>query len=133
MIPEDSLLYEYSVLRYVPRVDREEFINIGLLLMCKRRKWLRGEIALLPQRLQAFDPRVNIDALRRQLQFFSRNDVPGKDLPVEERYRWLASVKSAVIQTSPSHPGFIKTKEKDPDYEALLNEEFDRLFEELVL
>ena len=133
MQPEDRFLYEYSIIRYVPRVDREEFVNIGLLMMCKRQKWLRGEIALDKRRLEAFDNRLNLEALRRQTAFFSRDDVPSKELPVEEKYRWLAAVKSAVLQTSPSHPGHIKNEERNPDYDTILNEEFDRLFNDLVL
>lgn len=136
----DERLYEYAVVRYVPRVDREEFVNIGLLMMCKRRKWLRGEICLNPQRLQAFDPGVQLDSLARQTSFFTRTDIPSGDIPVEERYRWLTAVKSAVLQVSPSHPGLIPPEEEtgasdasgESDIEARLNAEFCRLLHELV-
>lgn len=122
----DERLYEYAVVRYVPRVDREEFVNIGLIMMCKRRRWLRGEIELDSRRLQVFDPRVNVDFLRRQASLFTRDDVPSRDVPVEERYRWLTAVKSAVLQVSPSHPGML------PSPHTALEEEFGRLFRELV-
>lgn len=101
----DNLLYEYAVIRYVPRVEREEFINVGLLMMCKRRRWLRCAIHLDSERLRAFDPRVNLERLRYQLQLFERTGVPFLHSPVEERYRWLVAAKSACLQTSPSHPG----------------------------
>lgn len=104
-VTPDNLLYEYAVIRYVPRVEREEFINVGLLMMCKRRRWLRCAIYLDPKRLTAFDPRVNLERLRHQLQLFERSGVPFADSPVEERYRWLVAAKSACLQTSPSHPG----------------------------
>lgn len=127
----DEFLYEYSLVRYVPRVDREEFVNIGLVMMCKRRKWLRGEIRLNEARIRAFDPSASIVALASQASFFEQDDVPSKDLPVEERYRWLTAVKSAVLQVSASHPGVIVSPASD-DYEEALNGEFERLLRELV-
>lgn len=132
----DEFLYEYAIVRYVPRVDREEFMNVGLIMMCKRRKWLRGEVRIDRGRIQAFDPLVKIESLDKQASLFMRGDVPSPELPVEERYRWLAAVKSAVLQVSPSHPGMIVTASKSPCYqeeaETLLNKEFERLFEDLV-
>ena len=118
----DRNLYEYAVVRYVPRVDRQEFINVGLIMMSKRRRWIRGAIWIDESRLRAFDPHVDIPRLCRQLTLFEDCEAPGRDLPVEERYRWLVASKSAVIQTSPSHPGFAE----DPDVE------FDRLLADLV-
>lgn len=141
----DEFLYEYAVVRYVPRVDREEFVNIGLIMMCKRRRWLRGEIRLNEPRLRAFDPAVNMKSLAAQASVFTRTDVPASDIPVEERYRWLAAVKSAVLQVSPSHPGILCTPRPDSgtgtDLSGLLPDEgfvrldteFGRLFKELVL
>lgn len=122
----DERLYEYAVVRYVPRVDREEFVNIGLIMMCKRRRWLRGEVMLDSARLRAFDPQVNLDCLEKQASLFTRADVPSGDIPVEERYRWLAAVKSAVLQVSPSHPGLLAS-------EIDLETEFERLFKDLVV
>lgn len=134
----DAFLYEYAVVRYVPRVDREEFVNIGLLMMCKRRRWLRGDIRLNGERLRAFDPHVALDSLMAQASLFMRDDVPSEGLPVEERYRWLTAVKSAVLQVSPSHPGILPVDAADSrcgSEEAirLLNLEFDRLLRGLVL
>ena len=122
----DERLYEYAVVRYVPRVDREEFVNIGLIMMCKRRRWLKGFIELDEVRLKAFDPKLNIDSLKIQSAIFMRDDVPSNDIPVEERYRWLTAVKSAVLQVSPSHPGLLRTGDTS------LDSEFERLFSELV-
>lgn len=132
MAAPDEFLYEYAVVRYVPRVDREEFVNIGLIMLCKRRRWLKGKILLNPGRLQAFDPAVNLEFLGSQATLFTRGDVPSPELPVEERYRWLAAVKSAVLQVSPSHPGFIPAAQGAGDPSAVLEAEFDRLFGQLV-
>lgn len=126
----DDFLYEYAVVRYVPRVDREEFVNIGLLMMCKRRKWLRGQILLNPDRISGFDPEVNLEALARQSSLFQRTDVPHQDTPVEEKYRWLTAVKSATLQVSASHPGIIVNSNGEPL--EVLNREFDRLLYDLV-
>ena len=134
----DERLYEYAVVRYVPRVDREEFVNIGLIMMCKRRQWLRGEIRLNPERLLGFDPHCNIRDLSEQASIFIRDDVPSKELPVEERYRWLAAVKSAVLQVSASHPGLMATEavkacRNTAEAHEMLDMEFERLLKDLVL
>ena len=133
----DNHLYEYAIVRYVPRVDRGEFINIGLIMMCKRLKWLRGEIYLNEGRICALDPRTNIEMLSSQASIFMRDNVPSKDIPIEERYRWLTAVKSAVLQVSPSHPGVllpenISQSGKD-ELIKNLDREFDRLFKDLIL
>lgn len=131
MATPDEFLYEYAVVRYVPRVDREEFINIGLIMMCKRRKWLRGEVRLNEERLRAFDPYCDIECLRRQASLFMRGDVPRADIPVEERYRWLTAVKSAVLQVSPSHPGVLPAA-SEPSGSDPLDALFSALLTDLV-
>lgn len=128
MASPDEFLYEYAVVRYVPRVDREEFINIGLIMMCKRCKWLRGEIRLDKSKLKVFKSFIDVENLERQASIFTRQDLPFADIPVEEKYRWLTAVKSAVLQVSPSHPGIITDTQN-----ATLDTEFDRLFRSLVL
>lgn len=134
----DKWLYEYSLIRFVPRIDREEFINIGMVMMNKRRKWMRGKIWIDEPRLKMFYPGVEIEALKNQCRLFENSDVPKKDLPVEERYRWLTAVKSAVIQVSPSHPGIVATEKLcmedvfDTPPETIMDAEFERLFTQLV-
>ena len=119
----DANLYEYDVVRYVPRVEREEFVNIGLIMMCKRQRWLRCEIVINEPRILALCPSANISLLRGQAALFMRRDVPEPHLPVEETYRWLTAAKSAILQTSPSHPGISA---------APMDDTFARLFKELV-
>lgn len=119
----DANLYEYAVVRYVPRVEREEFVNIGLIMMCKRRRWLKCEIRINEPRILALCPSADIGLLRRQVALFCRRDVPEPGLPVEETYRWLTAAKSAIIQTSQSHPGLS---------EAPMDDTFSRLLRELV-
>lgn len=122
--PADANLYEYAVIRYVPRIEREEFMNVGLIMMCKRRRWLKTQLEIDESRIKALCPLADVELLRRQAQLFTHRDVPARDLPVEETYRWLTAAKSAILQTSPSHPGIALDT---------LEETFARLFSELVL
>lgn len=122
----DLNLYEYAVVRFVPRVDREEFINIGLIMLCKRRKWMKSLVLFDEERLKALFPATDIECLRNQCRLFEISDLPFRDIPIEEKYRWLSAVKSACVQVSPSHPGLL-SESVSPD------EEFQRLFHELVL
>lgn len=130
---DDALIYEYAVVRYVPRVEREEFINVGLLMMCKRRRWLRSAMALDRGRILAFDPGADPDALQRQLAMFDPAGTALADCSPEERFRWMSAVKSAVIQTSRPHPGLIDCPAASPEAPALLEATFERLLRELVL
>lgn len=134
---ENALIYEYAVVRYVPRVEREEFINVGLLMMCKRRRWLRSAVNIDEARLRAFDPEADIEALRSQLAMFDADGPALADLTVEERFRWFSAVKSSVIQTSRPHPGLIPRPDDcagcHDDPSALLSATFDRLLRLLVL
>lgn len=131
---DDKIIYEYSTLRYVADIEREEFLNIGLMMMSKRYRWIRCELHIDPDRIALLSPKADLDRLRIQTGIFTRNDVPASDLTVEERYRWLAAVKSAIIQTSPSHPGIIPTpvSVSREDASHLLNEKFNELFTRLV-
>ena len=128
----DQLLFEYSVIRYVPRVDREEFINIGLIMMSKRNRWIKSQVLIDPSRLLSLFPACNVDALQNQCRLFERKDIPEPSLPIEEKYRWLTAVKSASIQVSPSHPGLLSLKDPEEDVIRLMETEFERLFNLLV-
>lgn len=125
---QERLLYEYAVLRYVPSVEREEFINVGLVMMCKRRRWIRLEVDIDESRLSAFGGCLTINTLRRQLDSFieiavgSREAGPIASYPVEERFRWISAMKSACLQVSRPHPGLTEN----------LDATFTRLFARLV-
>lgn len=119
-------MYEYAVVRFVPQVEREEFINVGLLMMCKRRRWLRVALGLDPARIRAFAPGTDVEALRRHLESFELHAASGPgpiaSLEAHERFRWLTAVRSACIQTSRPHPGLTTD----------LDATFSRLYDELV-
>ena len=124
----DKHLYEYAVIRYVPRVEREEFINVGLIMMCKRRRWLRVELWIDERKIAVHDCELTRDELAQQLSAFTligegqREGGSIASLEAEERFRWLTAVKSACVQTSRPHPGITDN----------LDATFARLMEELV-
>ena len=132
MAAPDDKLYEYAVIRYVPRVDREEFVNIGLIMMNKRHKWMKALVIIDEERIKSFYPKADIECLKKQSSLFEMKNVPSSELPVEEKYRWLTAVKSACLQVSPSHPGLLPCAEF-VDINLAMEEEFNRLFTSLVL
>lgn len=120
-------LYEYAIIRLMPDVERGEQLNVGLAMMCKRRRWLRVEIDFDPILAGRLAPACELDAVARQLEAFvqvaaGRSESPIAQLDAHERFRWLTAVRSACIVTSRPHPG------KTADLDAT----FDRLFERLV-
>ena len=125
---QEKHLYEYAVVRYVPRIEREEFVNVGLIMMCKRRRWLRIEIKPDQRKLSVYDCAHSTEEIERQLSAVLKVGTGAKDagpiatLPVEERFRWLTAVKSSCLTTSRPHPG------KTADLDAT----FTRLWSELV-
>ena len=120
-------LYEYAVIRYMPRVEREEFINVGLIMMCKRNKWLRVMINFDERKIKVLGTECELDTVKAQLQSFQEvadgKNHYSKDLAVHERFRWLTAVRSSCITTSRPHPGIC----------CDLNDTFERLVRELVL
>jgi len=122
-------LYEYAVIRVLPRVEREEFINVGVVLFSKRCNYLKAVYQLDENKLKLFSSELDIDSLRTHLHVFDQicsghaNAGPIALFEVPERFRWLTAVRSASIQTSRPHPG----------YSSDLEETLQRLFRELVL
>lgn len=122
-------LFEYAVIRIVPRVEREEFLNVGIILFCKSLDFLDTRHALDEKRLCLFDKELPIEEIRANLEAFekiARGDEdagPIARLDTASRFRWLSATRSTILQTSKVHPGFC-----DDPVEML-----DRLFKQLVL
>lgn len=122
-------LYDYTVIRVVPKVEREEFINIGLMIFCKRQKYLRIQHHIPTGKILLFDVEFDIEQLKINLDSFSKICSGKKEggpiaiLDIAERFRWLTAVKSSSIQTSRPHSGFSLN----------LDATFDILYSELVL
>lgn len=104
-------VYDYAIVRVVPRVEREEFINAGVILSCQKSGFLQAAIALDEERLLAMDPHADIDTVHRHLSAIvaiCAGDAgcgPIARLPFRSRFHWLTARRSAVIQTSPVHTG----------------------------
>lgn len=109
---QDHCLFEYAVIRVVPRVEREEFMNVGVILYCAKQKFLKMMFSIDKDRLKAFSKDLDIDELEENLLSFQRICNGGKDagpigqLDAPSRFRWLTATRSTVVQTSKVHPGF---------------------------
>ena len=103
--------YDYAVVRVVPRVERAEFINAGVILSCPARDFLAAGIALDEARLLALDPTVDLDAVRAHLASIPVICAGGAAagpigaLTPRERFHWLVAPRSTIIQTSAVHTG----------------------------
>ncbi len=105
-------LFEYAVLRVVPRVEREEFVNVGVILYCSSQGFLQATCELNEARLQAFaGAHLDLADVRARLHSFERicggraTGGPIGQLAIASRFRWLTAQRSTIIQTSPVHPG----------------------------
>jgi hypothetical protein len=109
MRPADT--YDYAVIRVVPRVEREEFVNVGILLSCEASGYLEARIELDEARIVALDPTLDLESLRRHLDTIPAicRGGPGTGpiglLPQRARFHWLTAKRSSIIQTSPVHMG----------------------------
>lgn len=108
---QEKQLFEYAVIRVVPRVEREEFINAGVILFCSAQGFLQTVYELNPERLRALCPDLDLAGLEERLAAFTRICKGGADggtigkLPPAGRFRWLTAARSTVVQTSAVHPG----------------------------
>jgi hypothetical protein len=107
----DKFRYDYAVVRVVPKVDREEFINAGVIVSCPELSFLEAMIKLNESRLLAIDANVDLDLVRKHLASIPTicrgGDEAGSigQLPQRQRFHWLVAPRSTVIQTSPVHTG----------------------------
>jgi hypothetical protein len=122
-------LFEYAVIRVVPRVEREEFLNVGVVLYCREENFLRVRYTLNKEKLQSFCGQLDCNEVEEHLRAFElicNGDAAGGpiaalDLP--SRFRWLTATRSTVVQSSKVHPGFCISAE----------ETLERLHSQLVL
>ncbi|NML71027.1 DUF3037 domain-containing protein [Chryseobacterium sp. RP-3-3] len=125
---QEDKIYEYAVIRLVPKVEREEFFNIGLVMFSKKEKFIRVEFYLCQDKFRLMHSKIDYDDIIQNLESFQKIANGDKEggpialMDIPERFRWLTAVRSSVVQTSRPHPG----KSKD------LEKTFDKLFDELV-
>ena len=126
---QDKQLFEYAVIRVVPRVEREEFLNIGVILYSRNQKFLGVKYTLDEGRLLAFYPNTDISALKEYICAFDKVSKGGKEggpigqLDMASRFRWLTAPRSTIVQISKVHSGLSE------DAAGTL----DRLHQQLVL
>jgi Protein of unknown function (DUF3037) len=107
----DHNTYEYAIIRVVPRVEREEFVNVGVLVLCAAKKFIEARIELDERRLLAIDPTLDLESIRAHLASIIAICKGGEEagpigrLSQSERFHWLVAPRSTIIQTSPVHTG----------------------------
>ena len=126
---QEKHLYEYATIRVVPVVEREEYLNVGVVVVCKKENFIKVHFEINESRLALFSKTADVEQIRQNLEAFqkiSNGEVtcgPIALMDVISRFRWLTAVRSSVIQTSRPHPGLCE----DLEFTA------KRLFAELVL
>ncbi len=105
-------LFEYAVIRVMPRVEREEFLNVGVILYCKDQKFLQALFTLDSGLLLAFSDELDMTELNKHLCAFEQICRGGEEggpigkLDIASRFRWLTGTRSTILQTSKVPPGF---------------------------
>jgi hypothetical protein len=123
---QEAKWYSYAIIRVVPRVERGEFLNVGVVLFAREQAFLGARIEADPQRLLSLAGNLDLGAVERHLATFQAitDGVPGGGpiaaLPPPERFHWLVSPRSTMIQTSPVHVG--RSQDPNSALEDLLEE-----------
>lgn len=126
---QEQHLFEYAIIRVVPRVEREEFINVGVVLFCKQQRFLKGKFVVSENKLLALSDDIDIEELERNLNAFTAicdgKNTGSKisDLDLPSRFRWLTATRSTIVQCSKVHPGFCINAD----------EELNKIFKQMVL
>ncbi|WP_299429762.1 DUF3037 domain-containing protein [uncultured Maribacter sp.] len=115
---QDRVTFEYAIIRVVPKVERQEFFNVGVILFSKRKKFLDIKYNINQKKLEAFSEEIDINMLKSYLNAWKLvcEGVPsagtiGK-LELSDRFRWLAASRSTIIQSSKTHSGICDNPEK---------------------
>jgi hypothetical protein len=122
--------FSYAVLRVVPDIEREEFVNAGLVLFCRSRRYLRARTSLDVDRLRALRPNADATALLAQLALVEQiaagkvESGPLAEMSQSERFHWLTTPRSTVVQPGPIHGGM--ADDPDATFEHLYTTLIDR-------
>jgi len=122
----DRSAYDFAIIRIVPRVEREEFVNAGVVVFCPARRYLAARVLIDENRLKAFWPDLDIALIRQHLEPFPKvcagdpEAGPIAAKPLRERFHWVVAPRSTMIQISPVHTGLTESPE------AVLEELFAR-------
>jgi len=116
---QDKVKYEYAIIRIVPKVEREEFFNVRVLLFSKRKKYLGIAYQIDPNKMAAFPSELTHEVLTAYMQAWEnvcKGNQQGnriEQMELSDRFRWLAAAKSSVIQCSKTHAGLCTDPEKE--------------------
>lgn len=126
---QDNVTFEYAIIRVVPRVEREEFFNVGVILFSKRKKFLDVKFQVDQKKLEVFTSDIDLAMVQSHLEAW-RSICEGHPhggtigaFEQSDRFRWLASCRSTIIQSSKTHSGLCNNPQK----------ELDAIFETFVL
>lgn len=112
-------LFEYAVIRLVPKVEREEFLNVGVILYCASKQFLGCEFSINKARTSSFAPELDIQEVIHNLISFKAISMgtidsgPIGKLDLPSRFRWLTATRSTIIQVSKVHSGFCDDPSKN--------------------
>ncbi|RKS42786.1 Protein of unknown function (DUF3037) [Gillisia mitskevichiae] len=115
---QDRYTFEYAIIRIVPKVEREEFFNVGVILFSKRKKFLGIKYYIDPEKLAAFSPDVELKVFEDYLKAWELvckgSPAGGKigAMELSDRFRWLSACRSTIIQSSKTHPGLSEDPQK---------------------
>lgn len=112
--------FDYAIVRVVPHVEREEFINVGIILFCRTQRFLGARIELDKERLKALAPHLDVAEVQAHLDLIPRiaagDDSPIGRLSQPERFHWLVTPRSTIIQISPVHTGLCTDPNKSLEH-----------------
>lgn len=126
---QDKFVFKYAIIRIVPKVEREEFFNVGVILFCKRKKFLDIKYKIDEDKLKAFSSKIKLELFNDYLKAWKLvcegNSLSGKigQLELSERFGWLTASRSTIIQSSKTYSGL----ENDP------NKALEEIFKNHVL
>jgi hypothetical protein len=126
---QEQHLYEYAMIRLVPNLAREEFLNVGIVVFSKRQKYIKVIWAIDDEKIHWLSDELDIEQVRLNLQCFEKVAMGDKEggsiaaFDITSRFRWLTATRSSALQVSKTHAGLSNDLEKTAQ----------RLFEELVL
>ncbi|MCG8331467.1 MAG: DUF3037 domain-containing protein [Chitinophagales bacterium] len=115
---QDKVTYEYAVIRLVPSVEKEEFINVGVIVFSKRKKYLGIKYHLDKNRIESFSKGIDIGLVHHYLKAWEQVCIGGKTggpiglMELPYRFRWLTAYRSTIIQSSRVHPGLCNDPQK---------------------
>jgi hypothetical protein len=110
--------FEYAIIRLVPKVEREEFLNVGVILYCKTLQYLHTLVNIDESKIRALSDGIDITELNEHLSAFkqisdgTKTSSPISALDIASRFRWLTATRSTIVQTSKVHPGISDNPEE---------------------